>query len=234
LKDIFRVMTELQNKLENLRLEYRKIFNSTANEISELIEDLKPQGLEGNFFDNFVKDSPGYKWQKNVHAFLTEKLKKEISEKNKEIRDIRNKYHCAGCGTCCKFAVSEFSPKELYIKSQNGDKTAEEFIKTFVPYKTLDEARKIFPEYVEMLEKEARGGYYIYHCPKVTEDNRCPDYENRPQICRDFPDNPIAFLPQKCSFSDWKLKSQSVSLKLSAEVEIIQFYMDKIEGLQNR
>ena len=85
--------------------------------------------------------------------------------------------------------------------------------------------------YVQLLEANNENGYYFYHCPKVTQGNRCPDYENRPQICRDFPDNPTAFLPPKCGFKDWKLKSNSVSLKLSAEMEISLFYIEKIKGL---
>ena len=71
-----------------------------------------------------------------------------------------------------------------------------------------------------MLEENNQSGYYFYHCPKVTEDNKCPNYENRPQICKDFPDNPIAFLPPLCGFKDWKLKSELISLKLNAESEI--------------
>lgn len=223
---MFNIMEDLRNKIENLRNEYRKIFNSTADEISVLIEKLKPEGVNGTIFDYYEKGSNGYIWQGNVHSVLLERLKTGIIEKNKEIRNIKKFYHCEGCGTCCKFAVSEYSPEKLVEMAQNGDKTAKEFIKTFVPYKTLDEARKIFPEYIEMLEKEGCTGYYIYHCPKVTKDNRCPDYENRPQICRDFPDNPVSFLPPQCSFSGWKLKSQPVSLKLKAEVEIIQFYIE--------
>ena len=129
------------------------------------------------------------------------------------------------CGVCCKFAVSEFSPEQLALKAQNGDNYALQFLETFVPYGSVDEARKIYPEYVEFLLKIADGKAYFYHCPKVTEDNRCPDYENRPQICRDFPDNPLAFLPKSCSFTTWKLKSESVCLKLNAEKEIIDFYL---------
>lgn len=82
-----------------------------------------------------------------------------------------------------------------------------------------------------MLEDNNESGYYFYHCPKVTQDNKCPDYENRPQICRDFPDNPLAFLPLGCGFVDWKIKSEPVSLMLNAMVEIMGFYKDKIKEL---
>lgn len=142
----------------------------------------------------------------------------------KEIKNYREQCNCTGCGVCCKFAVSEFSPEELTLKAQQGDNYAKQFISTFLPYKSFDTVREIYPKYVQFLQNLAQGSYYFYHCPKVTKDNRCSDYENRPQICKDFPDNPIAFLPKSCGFLPWKLKSQSVCLKLNAEKEIIDFY----------
>ena len=156
---------------------------------------------------------------------LIEKLyKQKWTDYLEEIANYLKKCNCVGCGVCCKFAVSEFSPEELTQKAQQGDNFAKQFISTFQSYKSLDAVKEVYPEYVELLQNLAQGSYYFYHCPKVTKDNRCPDYENRPQICRDFPDNPIAFLPKTCGFLPWKLKSQSVCLKLNAEKEIIDFY----------
>lgn len=226
-------MSNLQNNLEATRLEYRKVFSETVEEISSTVDSLRPD-IVGDIFDDFEKDSLGYGWQKRVLKFLEDRLKEVISDKTGQISKERDKCKCIGCGSCCRFAVSEFSPSALQIKAENGDKIAKEFIKTFVPYNSIEEAQKVFPEYIELLEEEGCSNYYIYHCPKVTEDNRCPDYENRPKICRDFPDNPVAFLPLKCSYSAWKLKSKSVSLKLRAEVEIIDFYIEKLKGILNR
>ena len=148
----------------------------------------------------------------------------EIKSMLNEISHSRKGFSCAGCGACCRFAVSEFSPDELREKAQGGDNFASQFIQTFIPYESIDEARKIYPEYVAFLENSGDDEFYFYHCPKVTDDNRCPDYENRPQICRDFPDVTNLFLPKTCSFTPWKLKSQSVWLKLNAMIEIISHY----------
>lgn len=155
----------------------------------------------------------------NIESVWGEKIKTELEK----IRSERENYHCGGCGGCCRFAVSEFSPDELTLKSQNGDNFASQFIKTFVPYHSIEESRKIYPEYVEMLEKLTDGNFYIYHCPKVTEDNRCSDYDNRPQICRDFPEINGFFLPKTCSFAPWKLKSEPVWLKINAMIEIMNW-----------
>lgn len=227
-------MDDLQNKLETLKNEYRKIFNDTAMEIFNLCESVKPSEVSGEVFDVYDDDSAGAVWQAKLLEILEKRLKHVVSQIDEQISLERTKYQCAGCGGCCRFAVSEFSPEVLVLKAQNGDNYAKQFTSVFVPYKSIEEVKKIYPEYVEFLENTAKGNYYFYHCPKVTVDNRCSDYENRPQICRDFPDISNIFLPKSCAFIPWKLKSQSVSLKLRAEVEITNFYIDKIKGLKNR
>src|SRR5574344_9448 len=120
---------------------------------------------------------------------------------------------CNGCASCCKLAISEFSPTELQNKAKFGDNFAKQFIETFVPYENIEEAEKNYPEYFEFLENNSQGQSYFYHCPKVTKDNLCPDYQNRPQICKDFPDNPIGFLPKKCAFNSWKNDVQNLALE---------------------
>lgn len=191
----------LGEELSNLRMQYRKIFLDCAQQIQAALD-------EGQSIEQ-----------------LENQYKEMWSIAFSEIEKNRALCECSGCGVCCKFAVSEFSPEELALKAQNGDNFAEQFISTFVPYESLETVKKIYPEYVEFLQTSADGKFYFYHCPKVTKDNKCPDYENRPQICKDFPDNPIAFLPVTCTFTPWKLKSESVCLKLNAEKEIINFYL---------
>ena len=191
----------LCEEYQDLRIHYRKLFYECVQEIESLL-------AQGNSI-------------KQIEVIYRQKWQKSLAD----MEENRANCDCCGCGVCCKFAVSEFSPEQLALKAQNCDYYALQFLETFVPYGSVDEARKIYPEYVEFLLKIADGKAYFYHCPKVTEDNRCPDYENRPQICRDFPDNPLAFLPKSCSFTTWKLKSESVCLKLNAEKEIIDFYL---------
>lgn len=202
---------DLNDDFLTLKMSYRKIFEACAKDIQVKVEK-----------SSSVEEVKNYFYDVLIPNMETEK---------KNICSTRFNFNCVGCGVCCRFAVSEFSPEQLKEKAQNGDKFASQFIKTFVPYESLKDAKIIFPEYIEMLEKQKQSGYYVYHCPKITEDNRCPDYENRPQICRDFPDNPIAFLPKSCGYLWWKLQSESVLLKLNAEAEIINFYLNKFKGL---
>ncbi len=201
-------MSNLSNDVENLKTKYREIFSRTIEEFNQRVEKIKPQ--------EFLK-------------FLNEDILKEIYEQKLKILESRKKISCTGCAACCKLACSEFSYDELKQKAQNGDNFATQFISVFVPYDTEVEAEKIYPEYFELLKNKAEDEkVYFYHCPKVTEDNRCPDYENRPQICRDFPDNPIGFLPKTCGYTKWKEEVEEQSLKLHSLLEIIEFYKSKI------
>lgn len=221
----------LKNEYDNLKLSYRKIFLETADEVYKIIESLKPENFEGDIFACYEMNSEGFNWQQSVLKQLSAIKNENLTKALSQITSYRLSSECVGCGVCCKFAVSEFSYDELKIKSGNGDILASQFLSVFVPYDNIEDLKNIYPEYVQLLKDNEEFGYYFYHCPKVTEDNRCPDYENRPQICRDFPDNPIAFLPKTCGYKDWKLKSEPVSLKLNAEAEIVNFYVSKIKDL---
>lgn len=201
-------MSNLSKDVDNLKKKYREIFFQAIEEFNQRIENITPQ--------EFLQ-------------FLNEDILKELYQQKLEISEVRKKSFCSGCAVCCKLACSEFSPEELKQKAQNGDNFATQFISVFIPYDNEAEAEKIYPEYFELLKnKAADEKVYFYHCPKVTTDNRCPDYENRPQICRDFPDNPIGFLPKTCGYKDWEDEVQEKALKLHSLLEIVEFYKGKI------
>ncbi len=201
-------MSKLSTDVDNLKKNYREIFLKTSEEFNRKLETIKPE--------NLVK-------------FLNEDMPKDIYARWMKIVEYRKEFSCSGCGACCKLACSEFSPEQLQQKAQNNDNFAKQFTSVFVPYENEEEAREIYPEYFELLKEKAKGEKtYFYHCPKVTEDNRCPDYENRPQVCRDFPDNPIGLLPKTCGYSKWKEEVEPTALMLHSLLEIVEFYKSKI------
>ena len=226
-------MSDLNDSIANLRKKYREIFTTSLSEINKRIDEIKPKDLSGDILDTYVKGSEGYIWQEQVVKLLNEDISKEIYRKLNEILAYRSKFKCVGCATCCKLACSEFSPEELKIKAQNGDNFANQFLSIFIPYNSIEEAKKIYPEYIELLEENGEKDVYFYHCPKLTEDNRCSDYENRPQICRDFPDNPLSILPKSCGYCEWKNEIEPIALMLHSMLEIVGFYTNKIKNLYN-
>jgi len=170
-------------------------------------------------------------WQKAALKKIREEISRDILIKIQEIKEFRFSFDCKKTGTCCRFACSEFSYEELKEKAKNNDSFATQFVSVFIPYDNIEDAIKIFPEYVDLVFQHLDDGEkaYFYHCTHVTDDNLCSIYEFRPQICKDFPDNPLSILPSVCGFKEWKEDVQVASLILHALIEILEFNIKKIE-----
>lgn len=221
-------MEELSNKINNIKKRYRDIFLKTVDAIHARVEEIRPSGVEGDVFDKFEENSKGKQWQRAVLDMFENDICHEIYRKWNEILEYRKNFHCNGCATCCNLACSEFSPEELKEKAKNGDKFAAQFTKIFVPYNSVQEAEMIYPEYLKLLSDTLDEDVYFYHCPMLDDCKRCSAYENRPEICRVFPDNPLSILPESCGFYQWRLEVEPVALMLHSMVEIIDYYKQKI------
>ena len=221
-------MAELNSKLNSMKTKYREIFMKSSDAILARIEEIRPEGLKGDILDKFEPNSLGTSWQTAVIDMFENDISKEIYRKWQEVLELRKNFDCKGCATCCNLACSEFSPEELKRRAQNGDKFATQFTSIFIPYDSKEEARKVYPQYIELLDDTIDEDVYFYHCPKLTDCKRCSDYNNRPQICRDFPDNPLCILPKSCGFYEWRQEVEPVAMMLHAMVEIIEYYKEKL------
>lgn len=221
-------MAELNSKLNSMKARYREIFMKSSDAILARIEEIRPEGLEGDILDKFEPNSLGTSWQTAVIDMFENDISKEIYRKWQEVLELRKNFDCKGCATCCNLACSEFSPEELKRRAQNGDKFATQFTSIFIPYDSKEEARKVYPQYIELLDDTIDEDVYFYHCPKLTDCKRCSDYNNRPQICRDFPDNPLCILPKSCGFYEWRQEVEPVAMMLHAMMEIIEYYKEKL------
>jgi len=221
-------MEDLSEKVSNLRKKYREIFMKTSEAVQTRINEIRPDGFNGDILDKFENGSTGEGWQKTVLDMFENDIATEIYRKWNGLLKYRENFHCKGCATCCNLACSEFSPEELEKRAANGDNFAKQFTGVFIPYGSREEAKKIYPEYLKMLENLKDGEVYFYHCPKLTECKKCSDYENRPQICRAFPDNPLDILPESCGFYEWRQEVEPVALMLHSMVEIIDYYKKQI------
>lgn len=226
-------MDSLKDTVNNMKQMYREIFLKSSDAIKDRVDKIKPEGIEGDIFDSYEKGSEGQKWQYAVLDMFEKDISHEIYRKWNEILELRENYSCNGCATCCNLACSEFSYDELTKRAKNGDKFATQFTGIFVPYKSKEEARKVYPQYIELLDSSVDEEVYFYHCPKLNDCKRCSDYENRPQICRDFPDNPLSILPKSCGYYEWRKLAEPVAMMLHAMVEIIDYYKQKIPVSKN-
>lgn len=225
-------MEDLNLKVSNLKKKYREIFLTSVDELQKRVNELKPEDAN-DIFETYEKGSSGDKWQKAVLKMLEEDISKDIFNKWTEILAYRKNFHCKGCATCCNLACSEFSPEELHEKADKGDKFASQFLSIFIPYNSREEAEKIYPEYIKLLDDTIEEPVYFYHCPKLNECKRCSDYENRPQICRVFPDNPLSILPESCGFYEWRQEVEPIALMLHSMVEILDYYKSKIPNTKD-
>lgn len=222
-------MNSVEEQIIKQKSRYREIFLRSAEEIQKRLEELKPVNFNGELFEVYEDGSEAKKWQRQSLELLNGEISQEIYRKLQEILAYRDIFKCEGCATCCRLACSEFSPEELNEKAKNGDKFAIQFTSIFIPYENVEEAEKVYPEYIQLLKEKVDGEVYFYHCPKLTDENRCSDYENRPQICRDFPDNPLAVLPDRCGYRAWKDEINPIALMLHSMVEIVDFYKKKLQ-----
>lgn len=239
-------MDSLEHDYVKKRKIYRDIFKKSQESLISQLFNLKKSFLCDNcrevceyktvsdsLFVDYPSDCKYTAWQKAAVEKLKNEISKDIYDKIQELLKFRETFSCSRCALCCKFACSEFSPSELKIKSENGDKFAKQFLSVFVPYENLEEASKIYPDYVELLKNKYGNvdDVHFYYCPKLSNDNLCTDYDNRPDICKDFPNNALAILPDSCGFKPWKDEVEIIALTLHALSEIVGFFIEKLEKI---
>lgn len=94
---------------------------------------------------------------------------------------------CHICGTCCR---------RLSLEGKNG------WLRSL---KEFEETVKEYPEYsrFEMVCRD-KNGYLVFNCIFCTPEGGCSDYENRLDLCKNFPEKSLHFcggsLPEKCGY----------------------------------
>lgn len=232
----------LKGQYSNLHNNYEQIFIEAAESIRKELDNFKPENAcEGCSVKDckitkkeiFAPYPPAgcklREWQMQALTYLTGDYRTKLKAAYKAIMDKKSNYECNKCGACCKLAVSEYSYAQLKQRAGRGDKFSEDFVSVFVPYENEEDARKVNPEYFELLNSLVEDEkIYYYYCPKLGDDNLCTMYENRPNICKDFPHNPLKLLPSECSFNEWKNEIAHQAMLLKAKTDIISFYKEKL------
>lgn len=210
------------------------------NEDNSLKADLGDrQRLYGDIFkksqEALVQKLKTYPSKQEKLNFLHNVASKDILKRIQYIRAKCFEVECAKCGTCCKIASSEFNYEQLIEKANAGDNFAKSFTSTFVPYEDKARAELEFKDYTDLLkEKNLFDEVNFYYCPKLKPANEqgcflCPDYKNRPEVCRDFPNNPLVIFPPKCAFNAWRDEFEVEALFLNAMIEIVGFFIEEFE-----
>ena len=232
--------TPLNNQYDDLKDNYQQIFIEAAESIRREIDKFKPENpcticnvkdckvQKKDVFTDYPVGCAYRDWQKQVLSFLDGEYRQKLKNTYKVIMDKKEECSCIRCGNCCRLATSPYSYEQLKQRAMRGDKFSKDFVSIFVPYKTEEEAKLANPEYFELLESTMEDQkVYYYYCPKIV-NNECSDYENRPDICKDCPHNPLKLLPSTCSFNTWKKSMAKQSMLLKAKTDIIAFYKAKL------
>ena len=122
----------------------------------------------------------------------------------------RPQHLCHMCGKCCRMSTTSTPYEELKKLAAEGHQGAIDFLSIFVPYKSIEEARKVEPEVVEnIIKHQKEDGKYneanltFYGCKYLGKDNLCTRYESRLDLCKHCPSTPWSIVPPGCGFEGW-------------------------------
>lgn len=91
-------------------------------------------------------------------------------------------------------------------QAAQGDPVARAFLNQYQPYPALQDAMAQAPDAVaaSRLIAEQRGdspeSLVFYRCIYLQGRNQCQIYEDRPTLCRDFPESPFGAIPKCCGY----------------------------------
>ena len=97
-------------------------------------------------------------------------------------------------------------------------------------YKPKEMAEAICPDYYNKLKElmDENERLYFYYCSKLGADDLCSDYENRPDICKDFPLTALKILPDTCGYLPWRESVNKLAMSIKAREDLIAFYKSRI------
>lgn len=149
---------------------------------------------------------------------------------------------CKMTGQCCRMASPSTPAVKLLEKAAQGNSFARDFFSIFQPYESIEEVKLLSAEIVERSLTQAKKSpvfdsidqVVFYHCRFINNENRCLIYEDRPQLCRDYPDTPFIVMPPDCAFESWskeckkKYQQMQHNLKTLKDIKYIINEADKI------
>ena len=234
-------MADFGSESERMEALYKEIYTEAAVAIRKELDKLKPNQnctfctipcdiKKPDILSIFPPGCPFGAWQMKALSYLTNEYKNKLRVSKRAMLDDKKNYSCVQCGACCKLAVSEFNPMQLKQRALRGDKYAKEFSSIYVPYESEEMAEAICPEFFGKLKElmNPNERLYFYYCSKLGADDLCSDYENRPDICKDFPFTPLKILPDTCGYAPWHDKHERQAMSVRAREALIDFYKDKL------
>ena len=141
---------------------------------------------------------------------------------------------CKMCGKCCRVVTNtRYTYDEICSMARNGNEYAQDFVKLFEPYPSIEAARQVDKDTVDNILRrfEACGEIDIekvtfYGCKYLLENNMCSIYEERPVLCKLCPSSGWVVTPPGCGFESW------LFLKREEDMERVRKYKEELLELQ--
>lgn len=131
-------------------------------------------------------------------------------ENEQDFSERRPQRLCKMCGKCCRVATSSLPHAELVRRSEAGDREAWEFLDTFTPFETLEDAMAMDKDTVLNIPDYQNRTFYT--C-KHLKGNICGRYLERHDVCKRFPNSPWAIHPPNCGFEGWLFQEREKIMK---------------------
>jgi len=145
---------------------------------------------------------------------------------------------CKKTGQCCECSSPSSPAIKILEKAANNDEFSRDFLNIFVPYKNIEEVKKLFPKILERnleaIKKSDCGevnenNIVFYKCRFLKQDKNCAIYEDRPTLCRDFPDSPFLVFAPGCAYENW---GKNCKESYKAMMENKEVYKKALEDLR--
>ena len=140
---------------------------------------------------------------------------------------------CDRSGECCRGAAQLSPWDKLLQQAAEGSQTARNFLSQYIPYPNRAEALLNAPDAVEASLEIARmrgdkeEDIIFYHCIYLKGQSACQIYEDRPALCRDFPESPFGAIPKCCGYSEVKKQCLDKIDSLKAELQRLKVLQAK-------
>ncbi|MFH0702723.1 MAG: hypothetical protein V2B14_04195 [bacterium] len=146
---------------------------------------------------------------------------------------------CKMTGQCCRCASPSTPAIKLLEKGANSE-FARDFFSIFIPYKNIEEAEKINPEMVKRCLNSAKkptnkvsvNNIAFFHCRYIADDNKCLIYEDRPQLCRVYPDSPFVIFAAGCAYEEWAKQCKEKHDQIKEEITKLTKYKEELQSLK--
>jgi Fe-S-cluster containining protein len=148
---------------------------------------------------------------------------------------------CKMQGCCCRGASPSIPFGQLMEKAAQGDDFARNFFSIFIPHASHHDARQVVPGLVERTLTAAQKDtaftcpekdVVFYHCRFIGDDNRCQIWEDRPALCRAYPDSPFLVFAPNCAFEPWAQAVREKFSHMKAEIQHLKGLQAELADLQ--